>query len=189
MAQRTEHLSTPAFAARGLALAEQRMAYLTDLYDTGRWRRFHKESEFLRNVREVKAAIEIWQRLAAAPPAAVPSPVGSRLHMASPQGRTPAPVSKGPPLDALPVVLPALIGGIASDCGIDLDTEESSASPMMGDGLVGPTDPFQSSMSGQDYAWRNEQAAAALWQGSRALLPDISFSADSVGGDADLREA
>lgn len=51
------------FAARGRALAEQRLAYLTELYDTGRWRRFHTEEAFLMNVRESRAAVDAWRRI------------------------------------------------------------------------------------------------------------------------------
>lgn len=65
MAQRTAIVFSRPFAVRGLALAEQRLAYLTELYDSGRWRRFHDEADFLFNVREAKAAVESWRRLAA----------------------------------------------------------------------------------------------------------------------------
>jgi len=49
--------------ARWCELAEQRLEYLTDLFETGRWRRFHSEREFLENVREAKSAVEIWRGL------------------------------------------------------------------------------------------------------------------------------
>jgi uncharacterized repeat protein (TIGR03809 family) len=49
--------------ARFCALAEQRLEYLTDLLETGRWRRFHSEHVFLENIREAKAAVEIWRDL------------------------------------------------------------------------------------------------------------------------------
>ncbi|MEA2921677.1 MAG: hypothetical protein QOF07_1640 [Bradyrhizobium sp.] len=49
--------------ARWCALAEQRLQYLTELFDTGRWRRFHSEIAFLENIQEAKAAVEIWQEL------------------------------------------------------------------------------------------------------------------------------
>jgi uncharacterized repeat protein (TIGR03809 family) len=49
--------------ARWCALAEQRLQYLTELFDTGRWRRFHSEAAFLENVHEAKAAVEIWREL------------------------------------------------------------------------------------------------------------------------------
>ena len=48
---------------RWCALAEQRLDYLTELFDTGRWRRFHSEIAFLENVQEAKANVEtdVWQ--------------------------------------------------------------------------------------------------------------------------------
>jgi uncharacterized repeat protein (TIGR03809 family) len=48
---------------RWCALAEQRLQYLTELFETGRWRRFHSETAFLENVQEAKAAVEIWREL------------------------------------------------------------------------------------------------------------------------------
>ena len=49
--------------ARWCALAEQRLEYLTELFETGRWRRFHSEIAFLENIQEAKAAVEIWREL------------------------------------------------------------------------------------------------------------------------------
>jgi uncharacterized repeat protein (TIGR03809 family) len=49
--------------ARWCNLAEQRLEYLTELFETGRWRRFHDEQEFLENIREAKAAVEVWRDL------------------------------------------------------------------------------------------------------------------------------
>ena len=49
--------------ARWCALAEQRLEFLTELFETGRWRRFHSEQSFLENIREAKAAVEIWRDL------------------------------------------------------------------------------------------------------------------------------
>ena len=49
--------------ARWCALAEQRLEYLTELFETGRWRRFHSELAFLENIQEAKAAVETWRDL------------------------------------------------------------------------------------------------------------------------------
>ena len=49
--------------ARWCALAEQRLEYLTELFETGRWRRFHSEVAFLENIQEAKTAVEIWRDL------------------------------------------------------------------------------------------------------------------------------
>jgi uncharacterized repeat protein (TIGR03809 family) len=49
--------------ARWCNLAEQRLEYLTELFETGRWRRFHGELAFLENIQEAKAAVETWRSL------------------------------------------------------------------------------------------------------------------------------
>jgi hypothetical protein len=49
--------------ARWCALAEQRLEYLTELFETGRWRRFHSELAFLENIQEAKSAVETWRGL------------------------------------------------------------------------------------------------------------------------------
>ncbi len=49
--------------ARWCNLAERRLEYLTELFETGRWRRFHSEAAFLENIREAKAAVETWRDL------------------------------------------------------------------------------------------------------------------------------
>ncbi len=49
--------------ARWCVLAEQRLEYLTELFETGRWRRFHSELAFLENIQEAKIAVETWRGL------------------------------------------------------------------------------------------------------------------------------
>jgi uncharacterized repeat protein (TIGR03809 family) len=49
--------------ARWCALAEQRLEYLTELFETGRWRRYHSELDFLENIREAKQAVGAWHDL------------------------------------------------------------------------------------------------------------------------------
>src|SRR5260221_306031 len=44
-------------------LAEQRLAYLTELFEIGRCPRFHTEHAFLENIQEAKAAVELWRSL------------------------------------------------------------------------------------------------------------------------------
>jgi hypothetical protein len=44
-------------------LAEKRLEYLTELFETGRWRRYYGEVAFLENIQEAKAAVEIWRDL------------------------------------------------------------------------------------------------------------------------------
>lgn len=49
--------------ARWCALAERRLEYLTEMFETGRWRRYHSERAFLENIREAKAAVLAWRDL------------------------------------------------------------------------------------------------------------------------------
>ncbi|MES2195672.1 MAG: TIGR03809 family protein [Pseudomonadota bacterium] len=49
--------------ARWCNLAEQRLEYLTELFETGRWRRYHTELAFLENIQEAKTAVETWRSL------------------------------------------------------------------------------------------------------------------------------
>ena len=51
-------------------LAEQRLEHLTELFESGRWRRYHSERTFLENIREAKEAVETWRDLAAPKPVA-----------------------------------------------------------------------------------------------------------------------
>lgn len=51
-------------------LAEQRLDHLTELFESGRWRRYHSERTFLENIKEAKEAVEIWRSLATPRPTA-----------------------------------------------------------------------------------------------------------------------
>ena len=54
-------------AARWQRLAEQRLEYLTELFENGRWRRYYSERAFLENIREAKAAVGSWRNLSRGP--------------------------------------------------------------------------------------------------------------------------
>jgi len=49
--------------ARWCNLAERRLEHLTELFESGRWRRYHTEREFLENIQEAKAAVATWRDL------------------------------------------------------------------------------------------------------------------------------
>jgi uncharacterized repeat protein (TIGR03809 family) len=51
-------------AARWCALAEQRLEHLSEMFETGRWRRYHSELAFLENIQEAKRAVQTWRALA-----------------------------------------------------------------------------------------------------------------------------
>jgi uncharacterized repeat protein (TIGR03809 family) len=60
---------------RWRVLAEQRLEHLTELFESGRWRRYHSELAFLENIKEAKQAVETWRGLAAPKPMPVrPAP-------------------------------------------------------------------------------------------------------------------
>jgi uncharacterized repeat protein (TIGR03809 family) len=63
MTHRTDVARGRDVVARWCVLAEQRLEYLTELLETGRWRRFHSELDFLENLQEAKKAVQTWRDL------------------------------------------------------------------------------------------------------------------------------
>lgn len=63
MTQRTDVARGRDIVARWCDLAEQRLEHLTELFESGRWRRYHSELAFLENIREAKVAVETWRDL------------------------------------------------------------------------------------------------------------------------------
>jgi uncharacterized repeat protein (TIGR03809 family) len=53
----------PAVAARWCTLAEQRLEYLTELFQNGRWRRYYSHTAFIENIKEAKAMVAYWRAL------------------------------------------------------------------------------------------------------------------------------
>ena len=51
-------------AVRWCALAEQRLEHLSEMFETGRWRRYHSELAFLENIQEAKRAVQTWRAIA-----------------------------------------------------------------------------------------------------------------------------
>src|ERR1700761_1328195 len=49
--------------SRWCDLAERRLEHLTDMYETGRWRLYHSERAFIENIREARAAVDVWHDL------------------------------------------------------------------------------------------------------------------------------
>jgi uncharacterized repeat protein (TIGR03809 family) len=64
MAQRADVARGREIIERWRVLAEQRLEHLTELFETGRWRRYHNERSFLENIQEAKTAVETWRKLA-----------------------------------------------------------------------------------------------------------------------------
>jgi uncharacterized repeat protein (TIGR03809 family) len=49
---------------RWRVLAERRLEHMTQLYETGRWRRYFNEEQFVGVIRETRAAVDAWRRIA-----------------------------------------------------------------------------------------------------------------------------
>ncbi|HYW65018.1 MAG TPA: TIGR03809 family protein [Bradyrhizobium sp.] len=63
MAQRADVARGGEIVERWCVLAEQRLEHLTELFESGRWRRYHSEISFLENIQEAKKAVETWRGL------------------------------------------------------------------------------------------------------------------------------
>src|SRR4051812_4142714 len=63
MTHRFEAAHDPAVAARWCTLAEQRLEYLTELFQNGRWRRYYSHTAFIENIKEAKAMVAYWRAL------------------------------------------------------------------------------------------------------------------------------
>ncbi len=77
MTLRTDVAHSRDLLARWCALAETRLEYLTEMFESGRWRRYYSEIAFLEDIREAKVAVETWRGLSTPGAAAVigPSPI------------------------------------------------------------------------------------------------------------------
>ena len=63
MSHRTAEAPRRELIARWCTLAEQRLHHLTEMFESGRWRRFYTETAFLENIKEAKFAVETWRSL------------------------------------------------------------------------------------------------------------------------------
>jgi uncharacterized repeat protein (TIGR03809 family) len=77
--------------ARWCNLAEQRLEHLTELFESGRWRRYHSEQAFLENIQEAKKAVETWRDLLAREDIAVDIARLSQRIVMNARGHTPPP--------------------------------------------------------------------------------------------------
>jgi uncharacterized repeat protein (TIGR03809 family) len=64
MTHRQSAAGSRELATRWCALAEQRLEHLSEMFETGRWRRYHSEIAFLENIQEAKRAVQTWRALA-----------------------------------------------------------------------------------------------------------------------------
>lgn len=63
MTHRFDVAHDPVVVARWCTLAEQRLDYLTELFQNGRWRRYYSHTAFLENIKEAKAMVAHWRAL------------------------------------------------------------------------------------------------------------------------------
>ena len=66
MQARSTASSSEQIAQRWCDLAERRRSHFIELYETGRWKHYYTETDFVIRLREVIEAVEQWQKLASA---------------------------------------------------------------------------------------------------------------------------
>jgi uncharacterized repeat protein (TIGR03809 family) len=107
MTHRTDEALRGEVIARWCALAEQRLNYLTEMFESGRWRRYYTEVAFLENIKEAKFAVETWRGLSTPPRVRPVTPDLARgvaaVELALSESAVPAPVNIAEP-DPVPIV-------------------------------------------------------------------------------------
>ncbi|MDU6374831.1 MAG: TIGR03809 family protein, partial [Bradyrhizobium sp.] len=66
MTHRLDVACSRELAERWCALAERRLDHLTELYESGRWRRYYTEQSLFDDLRNAKAAVLAWRSLSEA---------------------------------------------------------------------------------------------------------------------------
>jgi uncharacterized repeat protein (TIGR03809 family) len=74
MQARSPALTPDQIAQRWRDLAERRRSYFIELYESGRWKHYYTEADFVMRLREVFQAADRWEKLASPRP---PAPTGS----------------------------------------------------------------------------------------------------------------
>ena len=67
MTHRPDVACSRELAARWCALAERRLDHLSELFQSGRWRRYYTEQSLLDDIRLAKAAVQTWKALSVEP--------------------------------------------------------------------------------------------------------------------------
>jgi len=91
-------------AARWCALAEQPLEHLSEMFETGRWRRYHSELAFLENIQEAKRAVQTWRAIAAGEDVAT-----AAASVTSAFGWSPATLSRLAPREQAQTVQPKIL--------------------------------------------------------------------------------
>jgi uncharacterized repeat protein (TIGR03809 family) len=68
MTHRLDVAYSRSLSARWCTLAEKRLEHLTELFESGRWRRYYSEHSFLENIQEAKFAVKNWRALSLGQP-------------------------------------------------------------------------------------------------------------------------
>jgi hypothetical protein len=85
---------------RWRVLAEQRLEHLTELFESGRWRRYHSEQTLLENIREAKSAVQTWRELSIQrdiPQKSIAQPAAAQSILV--RALAPTPVTAPEPID------------------------------------------------------------------------------------------
>jgi uncharacterized repeat protein (TIGR03809 family) len=106
MTHRTDEPPRREVIARWCTLAEQRLNYLTEMFESGRWRRYYTEVAFLENIKEAKFAVDTWRGLSTPPQSRPVTPELARgvaaVEFALSESAVPAPVQIAEP-DPVPI--------------------------------------------------------------------------------------
>ncbi|MBR0966829.1 TIGR03809 family protein [Bradyrhizobium diazoefficiens] len=138
---------SPDIAARWCTLAERRLEHLSDMFETGRWRRYHSEIAFLENIQEAKRAVQAWRALAtgedvAAAAARVapafgwsPAAISQTAQTMQPKAvhiapETTVPVNLDPEPDVLAEVMEAPLVPTAAPAAVALFTAPDVVAPL-----------------------------------------------------------
>ncbi len=69
MQARSTALASDQIARRWRDLADRRRSHFVELYESGRWKLYYTEADFVLRMREVVQAVEQWEKLASVPAA------------------------------------------------------------------------------------------------------------------------
>jgi len=117
-------------AQRWCALAESRLDYLTELFESGRWRRFHSEAEFLDNIQEAKESVERWRLMVEGETAAVRRVLSSEgVIYRAPRAAEPRPAAVAIPAITTPAIAAPAVAPLQPD--IEPVAEAEAASPVL----------------------------------------------------------
>ncbi|WP_316230654.1 TIGR03809 family protein [Bradyrhizobium sp. SZCCHNR1051] len=149
MTHRPDVTCSRELAGRWCALAERRLDHLTELFQSGRWRRYYTEQSLLDDIRHAKAAVQTWQALSRAEPeqvSIVPSQRPAAMVAAPPAPVRPAEpepiklrLNENHPIERRPIALPPSLETILAESEIIVEPEiELAADDLEPDGVIEP---------------------------------------------------